>query len=759
MVTRLLYGNPIEDEVNRLTAEDVPNHELDITGAIDFADKIRSKEYSAKEVARVLRKRMQYPNPNVQILVLSLSDICVKNGGQLVQLEISRREFIDDIANILETQTGRAFDLRKLVVKLIQEWALLFRGNVEMSYTNGVYERLKRSGYIFPELDAATSGAMIDTASAPEWEDSPVCQRCRTSFTFTNRKHHCRHCGKCFCKDCSSNTTTIPKFAIYDPVRVCHGCYLRLKKIVPDSESTPTGSTAARGGSQHRPHRSSISTPARPATTTPAVDDADEDLKRAIELSLQETQKQPNYADYTLKPVSSGYSAPAAISATTAPAPAVVSNASATRYPNITPSEPYPLVRAPSNNNQVEDEDPDLLAAIEASLRDIPGSGVPDYLAPSNTSYPSFSHTGHYASPPPAVKTGTSMTAFMPAAGADEDDDVNPLSAAERENVQIFESLLARLHESRQDISNDPQIQYLYETIGQIHPKITDAIDRVDQKTSEFNKLHDRIVTAIKIYDQLLDKRLRPASYGAQHAGMSTNVPSYMPTQQSMYPAVPAQQATFTPPAHPGHYQTPGSESAYGQQRAASPYYMQQPDQQPHAPTYQQYNHHQQQQQPQPQFQHQNQQPQPQQFVTTNSHPSAIPAQTYSGSPGYAPNLLYMPVSNVSAPSSIGAIQHEQHIQPQPIQAPLIGVSPVHQQNVAMSRSPPMNPHFVPPPVVHMPNIPVMQPSAAHQVSAPQMPPQSTLAPSHVQSPALVPAPALAPASVPEPEEVMLIEF
>ncbi|KAJ2891587.1 Vacuolar protein-sorting-associated protein 27, partial [Coemansia aciculifera] len=211
---------PIDDDVNKLTAEDVPNHELDMSAALNFADKIRSKEYSAKEVARVLRKRLDSSNPNVQILVLSLADICVKNGGSLVQLEISAREFIDEVTNLLESKTGRDFELRQLVLRLIQEWAALFQGNNEMGYANGVLERMKRTGYTFPKLSMVASGAMTDTASAPEWEESPVCQRCRTAFTFTNRKHHCRHCGKCYCNDCSSNNTPIPKFAIYDPVRV-----------------------------------------------------------------------------------------------------------------------------------------------------------------------------------------------------------------------------------------------------------------------------------------------------------------------------------------------------------------------------------------------------------------------------------------------------------------------------------------------------------------------------------------------------------
>ncbi|KAJ1821318.1 Vacuolar protein-sorting-associated protein 27, partial [Coemansia sp. RSA 2598] len=287
MFARLFYENPIEDEINRLTDEGVPNHELEIASALNFADRVRSKEFSAKDVARVLSKRLEHHNPVVQMLTLSLADICIKNGGSLIQLEISKREFIDQIVGLLESKTGRYYELTQLVLKLIQEWAHLFKNNTEMGYPCGVYERLKRSGYSFPKLDVVSSGAMIETASPPEWEDSPVCQRCRTQFTFTNRKHHCRHCGKCFCNDCSSNTTAIPKFGLYDPVRVCHGCYLRLKKIVsePDNASLSIGQSGF--GTQSGAYRSNSVSASRPAATVPDVSAEDEDLKRAIELSIQ----------------------------------------------------------------------------------------------------------------------------------------------------------------------------------------------------------------------------------------------------------------------------------------------------------------------------------------------------------------------------------------------------------------------------------------------------------------------------------------
>lgn len=61
------------------------------------------------------------------------------------------------------------------------------------------------------------------------WATSELCQECGTKFGITMRKHHCRHCGRILCSNCSKTDVPILKFNITKPVRVCGVCFEVLK--------------------------------------------------------------------------------------------------------------------------------------------------------------------------------------------------------------------------------------------------------------------------------------------------------------------------------------------------------------------------------------------------------------------------------------------------------------------------------------------------------------------------------------------------
>ncbi|KAJ1968688.1 hypothetical protein IWQ62_001091 [Dispira parvispora] len=75
--------------------------------------------------------------------------------------------------------------------------------------------------------------------SIPQLRDAEpfmACFRCGRRFNLFRRKHHCRNCGNVLCADCTHNEWVIPKFAYYEPVRVCDLCDRLLEISTMDKE-------------------------------------------------------------------------------------------------------------------------------------------------------------------------------------------------------------------------------------------------------------------------------------------------------------------------------------------------------------------------------------------------------------------------------------------------------------------------------------------------------------------------------------------
>ncbi|KAG0054340.1 Vacuolar protein-sorting-associated protein 27 [Gryganskiella cystojenkinii] len=640
----------IDELVDKATSENLPAGSEDLALNLEICDQIRSKQVSPKDAAKALKRRIGHKNPNVQLLALGLTDVCVKNGGHHFLVEIASREFIDNLTSIIKAPAGCNYEVKNRILGLIQTWGQLFRGKHGLGYVCDTYMILQHEGFHFPPAD--NIGAALVESEAE--------------------------------------------------VRVCDGCWMK-KKLGHKSqialESHGLGGAPEFVHSMGNKTLTSTGAPlsttiTKAATTTPAKSTAaatsseDEDLKKAIELSLKEANTHP------------GFSAPKR-------------------------SNTEPVKKAPVPTQ--EEEDADLLAAIEASLREtnIRSSSLSSTAAqaPRSTSQRQSSYSSYTYSKKPVTAVAS----------------VNELTETEKSNIEMFSVLVDRIQMMQGDVSGNREVQALYEQISKLQMKVALNLEEAARKQQECVGYNDKIDHAVRMYDQLLQeklnssyqRRMNSTGYGtgmyqspsipqtpqtthvypqlaptannvdsryAQYAPVTNGqygVPqtpqmaSQQPYQQPQQPATPLQQQQQIPPQQQQQqvtyqYQTPQPQPTVV---PPAPFAVASPDQQQH-----QY----QQQQPQQQ-QQQQQQSQPYSTTVVSSAPgSQPPASALQNQYGYQPQQQ-QPQVNGAAPLQVATLPinntyqppqgQQQQQQQQPIQSP----PAQHQQQSMQSMVPPVS--------------------------------------------------------------------
>lgn len=163
-----------------LNACDPQNFEPNLALNLEISDLINTKKGTApREAAVTIVHYINHRNQNVALLALNLLDICVKNCGYPFHLQISTKEFLNELVRRFpERPPVHPSRVQNRILELIEEWRQTIcqtsRYKEDLGFIRDMHRLLSYKGYIFPEVrkeDAAVLNPSDNLRSAEEMEE------------------------------------------------------------------------------------------------------------------------------------------------------------------------------------------------------------------------------------------------------------------------------------------------------------------------------------------------------------------------------------------------------------------------------------------------------------------------------------------------------------------------------------------------------------------------------------------------------------
>ncbi|KAL8788393.1 MAG: hypothetical protein Q9195_007311 [Heterodermia aff. obscurata] len=175
------FGEPAQTPLQRYiqNAVDPMNFEPNLALDLEISDLINSKKGNApREAAVAIVSYINNRNPNVALLALTLLDICVKNCGYPFHLQISTKEFLNELVRRFpERPPIRPSRVQQKILEAIEEWrqtiCLTSRYKEDLGFIRDMHRLLSFKGYMFPEVrreDAAVLNPSDNLQSAEEMQ-------------------------------------------------------------------------------------------------------------------------------------------------------------------------------------------------------------------------------------------------------------------------------------------------------------------------------------------------------------------------------------------------------------------------------------------------------------------------------------------------------------------------------------------------------------------------------------------------------------
>ncbi|SPO01356.1 related to Arf-binding protein [Cephalotrichum gorgonifer] len=175
------FGRSSPSQLQRFiqSACSAQNHEPNLALCLEITDLINTKKGTApREAAIAIVNYVNHRDSVVAELALDLLDMCVKNCGYPFHLQISTKEFLNELVRRFpERPPIRPSRVQSKILQAIEEWRRTIcetsKYKQDFGYIRDMHRLLSYKGYSFPELrpqDAAVLNTSSNLKSAEEME-------------------------------------------------------------------------------------------------------------------------------------------------------------------------------------------------------------------------------------------------------------------------------------------------------------------------------------------------------------------------------------------------------------------------------------------------------------------------------------------------------------------------------------------------------------------------------------------------------------
>lgn len=160
-------GNTLLRKIQRACRMSLPEPDLALN--LDIADYINEKQGGTSyDACNAIVKLINNRDTHTAVFALALLDVLVKNCGYPIHLQISRKEFLNQLVKRFpEHPPLRYSKVQKLILTAIEEWYQTICKHAtykdDLNYIRDMRRLLKYKGYIFPRIHAEDLAVMRPT--------------------------------------------------------------------------------------------------------------------------------------------------------------------------------------------------------------------------------------------------------------------------------------------------------------------------------------------------------------------------------------------------------------------------------------------------------------------------------------------------------------------------------------------------------------------------------------------------------------------